>query len=411
MKKFVIFVVFILIIFSSFTYTVSAKDSPPPVSADSVVLLDAATGTVLYSKNMNTAYPPASTTKLMTALLTLENCDLNDIVTVGKNPPNAEGSSIYILEGEQLTVSQLLHGLLLQSGNDCALALAEHISGSTEEFVKLMNKRAAELGCKNTNFVNPNGLYNVNHKASALDLALIMRELTKHPDYFTISTRQVYKIPPTNKCPEERIFANENRLIKTSDEYRYAPCDGGKTGYTIQSKHSYVATAVKNGQRLIVALVHDEKKTFFPDAKSLFEYGFNNFELSTLYKKDDIVTSIKLGDKDIPLLASEDFYYVKEKGTNEKPEYSLINKDLSSVSFKNGDVVMEAEVKLENKPIGTLKLSAGKDHIINSLAVASIMDKKNISKLTYVILLAASIVLLLYAVLIRRKKLKKYKYN
>ena len=172
--------------------TVEAQVNPPAVSADSVVLMDATTGKILYEKNKNSAYPPASTTKIMTILLVLENSNLNDVVTVSKNAEMTDGSKIYISEGEKISVKELLYGLTLASANDCAVALAEHISGSTEKFAALMNEKANSLGCKNTNFVNPNGLYDVNHKTSAYDLALIMQELTKHNEYKEISTTPSY---------------------------------------------------------------------------------------------------------------------------------------------------------------------------------------------------------------------------
>ena len=188
MKKLItIFFTSLLILFNIFP-AVKAQSNPPAVSADSVVLMDATTGKVLYEKNKNTAYPPASTTKIMTALLVLEKANLEDVVTVSKNAEMADGSKIYLFQGEEVSVKELLYGLILASANDCAVALAEHISGSTEEFAKLMNERAKSLACKSTNFVNPNGLYDANHKTSAYDLALIMQELTKHEEYKEIST-------------------------------------------------------------------------------------------------------------------------------------------------------------------------------------------------------------------------------
>jgi D-alanyl-D-alanine carboxypeptidase len=248
MKKLTALIIFLIMILSPLAVNVKASSSVPSVSADSAVLMDAETGEILYSKNMNAAYPPASTTKIMTALLTIEKCKLDDVVTVGKEPPLADGSKIYIFEGEQLKVKDLLYGLLLPSANDCAEALAEHISGSMDKFAVLMNKRAAELGCKNTNFVNPSGLYDENHKTSAYDLALILRELSKHEEFKEVATTLAYKIGVTNKSPVERPLWNENKLIQKYSGYYYPYCIGGKTGYTVQSAHSYVSVAEKDGQ-------------------------------------------------------------------------------------------------------------------------------------------------------------------
>lgn len=402
MRKLITFIISFMLIFSNINYITFAKDNPPAVSADGVVLMDAQSGEVLYAKNAYGTYPPASTTKLMTALLTLEKTKLDDVVKVGKNPPLADGSKIYLFEGEELKVQDLLYGLLLVSGNDCAEALAEHISGSTDKFAEEMNKRALELGCKNTNFVNPSGLYNDKHKTSAMDLALIMRELSKHPEYTKIATTSFYKIPTTNKSSSERPLWNENKLIQKSSNLYYEGCQGGKTGYTVQSQHSYVSCATRNGQTLIVALIHDKEKTFFPDAAALFNYGFNNFELVRLFSKGDLVTTYTKDDDNIPLLASTDFYYVKDKGSNPNAKFDVNNKNLSDKNFKQGDIVSEATITLDNKNIGTLKLSSGNNHQLKQVFQSKLLES-NFLKLQYII----PAIIVIFAVLILiLKKLK-----
>jgi D-alanyl-D-alanine carboxypeptidase len=378
-RVFVLFFAIVLSI-SAVGLKVSAKEPEPSVSADSAVLIDAATGTILYSKNMNTAYPPASTTKVMTALLTLENTKLDDMVTVGKRVPYVDGSKIGLFDGEQLKVKDVLYGLMLLSGNDCAEALAEHIGGSLQEFAKLMTDRAKELGCENTNFVNPSGLYDENHRTSAKDLALIMREAAKHPEFREIASTFSYKIPPTNKHPEGINLANENKLINKNSKYYYPGAEVGKTGYTVQSLHSYVATASKNGQRLIVALVHDKSKNFYEDTKTLFNYGFNNFELMQPYKKGDTVTTFSEGELNVPLTAAEDYYYIKEKGSSEVPKINLIGTSLKDKSFKQGEEIMEASLTLKNKSLPNIKLASSIDHDAKSIFNTSIIDKNNQNK-------------------------------
>jgi serine-type D-Ala-D-Ala carboxypeptidase (penicillin-binding protein 5/6) len=264
--------------------SVSTQTNKLWVAADSAVLMDAESGRILYSKNMNTAYPPASTTKIMTALLVLENCKLEDLVTIGKKPPNTEGNNICLIEGEQFTVKDLLHALIIESANDCANALAEHISGSVENFALKMNERAKELGCKSTNFTNPSGLYHKYHKSSAKDLALIMMELIKHREFTTIATTMSYSIPSTNKTVRERSIPNRNKLLIKNSGVYYEGCIGGKTGYTIQSKHSYVASAEKAERKLIVALVHDKEKKFYQDTIRLFNFGFSQYKNSAAGK-------------------------------------------------------------------------------------------------------------------------------
>lgn len=386
--------------------TVSAAVKPPEVSADGAVLMDASTGEVIYSKNMTSPYPPASTTKIMTALLTLENCNLEDIVTIGPKPPLADGSKIYLEEGEQLKVKDLLYALLLASANDAAEALAEHISGTKEEFANLMNKRALELGATSTNFVNPNGLYDDKHKTSAKDLALIMRELIKHPEYTEISTTSSYKIAPTNKMKKERPLWNGNRLVQKSSQYYYKDCQGGKTGYTIQSDHSYVATAERNGQKLILALIHDKNKTYFKDAANLFDYGFNNFELAKLYSQGELVTKYEKDDLSVPLLAEKDFYYVKEKNSSSIPAINLHNENTSifDKSFKKGDILSEGTVVLNDKSLGSLKLLAGQDYEPNKFLNAVTSEKK-LPMIMYI----ATFTFLLLIFLLTIKKIKQNK--
>lgn len=383
MKKTITFILLFLLIYSCSLHNIYAKETPPAVSADSAVILDAATGQLLYSKNPDSPYPPASTTKIMTALLTLENTNLNDKVVIGKNPPAVEGTRLGLYPGEEITVRDLLYGLLLASDNDCAEALAEHISGSMDKFAAKMNARAKELGAKNTNFVNPTGLFDENHKTSARDLSLIMRALSKTPEYSKIATTTSYTIAPTNKSAKPRTVWNENKLVQKQSMYYYSGCEGGKTGYTIQSLHSYTATATRNGQELIVALIHDKNKTFFKDSISLFDFGFNNFQLTKLYSKGDLVTTYNRNKLSIPLVANSDFYYVKQKDDKSIPHLNIQNKNLSFKFFKIGDVVNKATVYFKGQNIGELKLSSGVNHtekqILDSDVIQNLVMKNKYS--------------------------------
>ncbi|QAT39604.1 D-alanyl-D-alanine carboxypeptidase family protein [Clostridium sp. JN-9] len=407
MRKFVVVLSICLLIFSSFNGLVYAKDNPPAVSADSAVLMDATTGQVLYGKNMDTAYPPASTTKIMTALLTLENCNLDDVVTVGKNPPLAEGSKIYLFEGEKIKVRDLLYGLILVSANDCAEALAEYISGSLDKFAEKMNARALELGCEDTNFVNPSGLFDPKHKTSAKDLALIMRRLVINSEYEKIATTQSYKIAPTNKSALERPLWNENKLIQKGSKYYYEGCEGGKTGYTTQSDHSYVASATRNGHRLIVALVHDKNKTFFADAPALLNYGFNNFDLVKLYNKGDIISDYKKSGIDIPLLANDDIYYINEKDSTVKPSIDISTEsDLALKKVHKGDIVGKIIVG-SSKNSQSYPLTSSIDHNLTT-SIENVVSNKNNNNfyIAASLLLVAGIVSFAY---IKYRREKQYK--
>lgn len=251
----------------------------PRLGAESAILIDADTGIVLYEKNVNEKLFPASTTKLMTALLVLENTGLDDIVTFSYDSVhNVEASSsrIGIDQGEELTVEQCLYGLLLGSGNEVAYALAEHIGGSMEAFVQMMNDKAKELGCVNTHFMNANGLPDDEHYTSAYDLALIARECFKNDSLATIAGSRKYTIPPTNKQKEERPLENHHLMVPGL-KYEYEGYICGKTGYTSVARQTLVTMAEKEGLRLICVIMKEEAPNQFLDTRELFEYGFENF--------------------------------------------------------------------------------------------------------------------------------------
>lgn len=405
MKKYILAFLIFFIDFIFIDYaTIYAKSlTPPSVSADGAILMDAQTGKILYGKNIDKPYPPASTTKIMTALLTLENCNLDDEVVVGKKPPLADGSKIFIHEGEKLKVNDLLYALLLESANDAAEALAEHISGSIEDFSKLMNKRATELGCTNSNFVNPNGLYHDKHRTTAKDLALIMKEVSKYEQYRKISNTITYKIKQTNKNKEERPLWNKNKLVQQNSKYYFKGCNGGKTGYTTQSEHSYVVSANRDEFKLIAVLIHDSKKTFFEDSINLLNYGFNNFELVKMYSRGDIVTKYKEKDLNLNLIACDNFYYIKEKDNPSKAILNLENKALDSMPFQKGDTVLNATILLNNNTLGTLNLSSDCDHKISYLKINSH------NKLILFIIFIVLFLVFMISIIKFRKKLKNNK--
>ncbi|MCR4923341.1 MAG: D-alanyl-D-alanine carboxypeptidase [Lachnospiraceae bacterium] len=261
----------------------------PLIGAESAILVDAESGAVLYEKNVNERLYPASTTKLMTALLTIENTAMNDVVTFSHDAIfNIESSSsrIGIDEGEELTVEQCLYGLLLGSGNEVAYALAEHVAGDMESFVNMMNERAAALGCTNTHFVNSNGLPDPEHYVSALDLSIIARACFKNESLVTISGTSKYTIPPTNIQPEERYLENHHLMVKGL-KYAYDGFVGGKTGYTREARQTLVSCAERDGVRLICIIMKEESPNQFLDTAALFDYGFDGFKKLNIAENED----------------------------------------------------------------------------------------------------------------------------
>lgn len=247
----------------------------PEIQAEGAVLLDAATGNVLYEKNGNTKYFPASITKLMTALLVIENCNLDDVVTFSATATTnleAGAVSLNIVEGDKLTVRQSLYAILLKSANEVANGLAEHVGGSNAGFAKMMNDKAKSLGCTNTNFVNPHGLNNSNHQTTPKDMALIGRAAFQNDTLRKIGTTLSYEFPATKKAAARTITMGHKMMYPTDSRY-YEGVIGGKTGYTSLAGNTLVTGVEKNGVRL-VAVIMKSKSTQYADTKALFDYGF-----------------------------------------------------------------------------------------------------------------------------------------
>ena len=253
----------------------------PALGAESAILMDFNTGTVLYSKNIHEELYPASTTKMMTALLTIENTTMDEVVTFSHDAifnVDSDSSRIGIDVGEQMTVEQCLYGLMLGSANEVAYALAEHVGGSLDGFVNMMNERAAALGCNNTHFINANGLPNEDHYTSAYDLALIARECYKNEAFANISGTRTYTIPATNIQSQERIMDNHHLMVR-GFKYQYDGFIGGKTGYTKDARQTLVSCAERGGMRLICVIMKEESPDQFLDTQKLFDYGFDGFQI------------------------------------------------------------------------------------------------------------------------------------
>lgn len=254
----------------------------PAVAAEGAVLMDASTGQVLYGKNQDTQFYPASITKVMTALLVLEHCSLDDVVTFSASATtNLESGavSLNITEGDKLTVEQALYGLLLKSANEIGNGLAEHVSGSISAFADLMNEKAKSLGCKNTHFANPHGLNDSTHKTTPYDMALILRAALQNDTFRKIDTTLTYEFPAT-KNAVARTITMGHKMMYPSDSRYYEGIIGGKTGYTSLAGNTLVTGAERNGVRLI-AVVMKSKSTHYADTKAMLDYGFENYEALT----------------------------------------------------------------------------------------------------------------------------------
>ena len=259
----------------------------PAIGAEAAIVMEASTGTILYAKNIDEKLFPASTTKIMTCLLAVENASLGDTITFSHDAvfsvPN-DGSSIGMDVGEKITLEQALYGIMVGSANEVANAVGEHVSGSIDAFVDLMNERAKELGCTNTHFNNTNGLQDDDHYTSAHDLALIASKFFDNELLCRIGNTPRYHFSPTDTQPDDFYLNNKHKLI--TGEVKYDGVLGGKTGYTSLARETLVTCAEKNGMRLICVVLKEESPAQFTDTVTLFDYGFNNFQLIDVAEED-----------------------------------------------------------------------------------------------------------------------------
>jgi D-alanyl-D-alanine carboxypeptidase len=273
-----IITVFILVSFGKPTIVV-ASDEEPTISSKAAIVIEANTGLIIYSKNKDKQLYPASITKLLTALLVIENLDPSDTLTFSQNAIDSVergGSSIGIIPGETLSVNDALHGLLLMSANEVANGLAEETSGSIEAFVARMNERAKELHAMNSNFTNPHGLHNPQHVTTVYDMALITMELIKNDYFLSIMKDSLYEIAPTKEMDETRYLYQQHKMVNTKKDMKIYREDviAGKVGYTRQAGNTLVTVAKQGDRTLIVVLLKSDAASKYPDTASLLDYGF-----------------------------------------------------------------------------------------------------------------------------------------
>lgn len=351
-KKFLYLFIILFFIQFIFIHTSFAVENTNnlKIYSPSYILMEASTGKILAENNPNEVMPPASTTKIMTAILTVENCKLDEIATVSHNaifsvPPSYSIASLR--EGEELTVEQLLNVLLIQSANDAANVLAEHIAGSVEEFAKMMNDKAKELGCKNTNFVNANGVEEEDHYSTAYDLALIGKYAMQFNDIMRIAMVNQYTLPKTNKYDrEDRIFNTTNGLVTKNSEYYYPETTGMKTGYTDKSGYCIVTTAKKDDVELIaVVLGSNTIKERYEDCIKLFNYGFDNYSYQTLNTANEVIDAVEIAGatketKSLDIVAKDDINVLAKNNISddEIKKTVEINENLSAPIEQNAVV-------------------------------------------------------------------------
>lgn len=325
--------------------TNAIKDWPegPVISAQSAILIDAESGVILYAKNIHEPLYPASTTKLLTCLIAVENCSLDEVVTFSHDAifdTPRDSSNIALDEGNELTMEQCLNAILIASANEVAFGVAEHITGTTwQDFAGLMNERAAELGCVDSHFVNPNGLPDDNHYTSAYDLAMIGRAFFANELLCRISSSTRLELLPTDKQPKH-IIENARNQILAGRTYAYEYLVGSKTGYTMAARSSLVSCAERDGMKLIAVVLADESPNQYTDTIALFNYGFGNFERINVSQTE---TKFQIDNAGFFYSSHDIFGNSKPILSLNKEDYVLLPKSasftdaVSSISYDTGE--------------------------------------------------------------------------
>lgn len=337
------------------------KKTPLGEKTLSAIVIERDTGEVIFEKNSDKALPPASMTKIMTMLLVMEAIDegklsFDEQVTVSEYAASMGGSQIFLEAGEQMSVDDLLKGIAVASGNDAAVAMAEHIAGSEEGFVKMMNEKASELNLEQTSFKNTNGLPIENHYSSAHDLAMIAKELLKYENITEYTG--IYEDYLRKGTDKEFWLVNTNKLVRF-----YPGVDGLKTGFTQEAKYGLTATAEKDGMRVItVVMGSPTSKERNAEVTSLLDHAFNNYSTKTLYKKGDVLgaaTVVKGSEKTIEAITEDQVSILLKKGEDSKEPVVNTSFDESvAAPIQKGDVVGSLTVEIDGKTVVSTDLVA-----------------------------------------------------
>lgn len=357
MKKTILKIVPLLMAFCFiFAYNVKESKAAVAVSADSAILIEATTGRVLFEQNAYEKRPMASTTKVMTAVLALEHCDLDDIVEVSDNASGVGGSSIWLEVGEHMPLSDMLFGLMLSSGNDAAIAIAEHVAGSVDAFVQMMNNKATEIGAYNTHFANPNGLPADDHYTTAYDLALICAYAMSN-DFFCEIVKTQYKTIPWEGHEWDRVVKNKNKLL-----WNYDGGNGIKTGYTDAAGKCLCAAAKRDGMQLISVVLN--APDMFNDCTKLLDYGFENYSFRTLVQSGETVGEVNVehGMEDgFTVCADQDVAYPLTDEEYARVQKKVYVEQTVEAPVLEGQIVGTIDVWLDGKRVYSANLTAPRE--------------------------------------------------
>ena len=368
MKKFILFIMLLFEI-------VYASEIDLAKNAKSAILVESTTGKIIFEKNKDEKRSPASMTKIMTLLLTMESIDsgnlsFSDKVNVSKNASSMGGTQIFIEEGSSVDVLTLVKGISIASANDAAVAIAEKIGGTEEVFVNMMNDKARELGCKNTNFMNPHGLDEEGHYTTAYDLSLIARELLKHEDILKFtSTYEDY----IDVGGENHWLVNTNKLVRF-----YEGIDGLKTGYTDKAKYCLTATMKRNDMRLLsIVMGEDTKDNRNNDTISMMEYGYSQYGISKIHNNGDKLGSIVI---DNAKNKNVDYYIGSDVSI-------ITTKESKNIDYKTDIKLFDLKAPLKkNSIIGKYELSYNSDKYVYDIVIHEDVIKSSIFDVFFMVI-------------------------
>lgn len=408
-KQMIILLAMIFILLnSSFVF---AASEPPHLISQAAILMDNKTEKILYEKNANEKMYPASTTKIVTAILVLEHCDLNETVTVSYDATMSipDGySSADLQVGEQLTVEQLLELLLVHSANDAANVLAEHIGGSVESFVSMMNTKIHELGLSNTNFTNTFGKHDDNHYTTAQDLAKIMQYCIKNEEFRKLAGKASCSIPATNKYGVRKYTSTNELIIPNSRNY-YAYLTCGKTGYTSQAGDCLISCSFKDNLETICVILGGKTvngtSTRFSETKTLYEYGYDNYAIKTILNQNDVVSQIEVknGTKDtknLDLLANTSIDALLDNSLSENEITPTITlKEEIKAPIEQGD------------PLGSISYTIDGLEYKTDLIASHMVEKSKLFEYFIKIGIGILIIFLIYYIFFHKKKTNVYEFK
>ena len=411
MRKKVIILNILFFIITTYSFCVYGAETDLNLYSEAAIVMDTETNQILYKKNIDNKMYPASTTKILTAIIAIEKCDLNEVITASSSAIShvpSGYSSAYISAGEEMPVKDLLTVFLVHSANEAGYILAEHCSGSVENFANLMNEKAKENGCQHSNFTNPSGIHDENHYTTAYDLCLIANYCMKNETFRSIVSMPKCTINGTNKS-STRVYSNTNSLLNSSSQFYVKNCIGIKTGYTKEAGNCLVSGFNQDGIEVVcvvlgAANIGNSDSSRFIDSKTLYNYTYKTFSKKNIVNKNDIIQTIEVTNgtketKNLNLIVENDINALIN-----------INEEISKPTVKLNENILAPIA--QNEKLGTVTYNInGIEYTQDLVAETTVKQDLFFIKLSIIALCVLIILLLILIIKSKTKKNKKRKYK